>query len=445
MPILLALLIGLSLFLLLYIFGVIKLDKPQEKSNKSTGDIPHATQENHPNFYTTTPQNSSIVRPISKNEEKALRNCFPLGIYYLEKIDYRPQAILCRGKLRGFSEDAYKQIETNIKKVFDDRFLVLFQETFGGQPFFALVPNPFSKNPTTPEREKLNKPALAIGLTIITLFTTTVIGTYFSGINPQELMDNPILLTKGFPYSIGLMLIIGCHEFSHYLAARYYKIETTLPYFIPEPFIFLGTIGAFVQMRSPIPHRKALFDVALAGPIGGLIVTIPVLIWGLSLSEVVSIPENSNILDFESLDPTFSFLLAILSKLALGSQLETGMGIHLHPAAIAGYIGLIVTALNLMPIGQLDGGKIVHGMLGQTTAAMIGQVTKLLMLALAFTRTEFLIWAIILFFMPAFDQPALNDVTELDNQRDFVGVVSLFILVIILLPLPGTVAQWLSL
>ena len=112
--------------------------------------------------------------------------------------------------------------------------------------------------------------------------------------------------------------------------------------------------------------------------------------------------------------------------------------------AIAGYIGLIYTALNLIPIGQLDGGNIVHGMFGQGKAFIVGQITRLLMFVFAFLRPEYLFLAIILFFMPLADQPALNDVTELDNRRDFLGLMSLILLVSILLPLPPTIAQWLK-
>jgi membrane-associated protease RseP (regulator of RpoE activity) len=108
-------------------------------------------------------------------------------------------------------------------------------------------------------------------------------------------------------------------------------------------------------------------------------------------------------------------------------------------------VGLIFTALNLMPVGQLDGGHIVHAMFGQRTAMAIGQVARILMLVLAMVRSEFLLWAIILFLMPVADQPALNDVTELDDGRDILGLLSLALLIVILLPLPGAVAQWLSL
>lgn len=456
-----SLLIILPLFLspLLYLW-LVEIGKPEQQIKDSSPNLESSfTLETANN-----PVKENKVRPITNEEEKDLRDCFPWGIYYLQKIDYFPQAIICLGKLRTIPENAYKTVKSNVENVFNDRFLVIFQESIQGQPFFALIPNPYAKSKqqkSTAETEKLTRPFFALGLLLMTLITTTFIGTGFvlnSEINVlieqkenvtfynllfEKLISNPSLLLKGLPYSLSLILILGVHELSHYLLAVYYRIKTTLPYFMPIPF-FLGTFGAFISIKSPTPHRKALFDVAIAGPLGGFLVTIPVLIWGLAWSNVVNISESTNMLSFEALDPRFSCLLGILSKIALGSQLIPGKAIALHPMAIAGYIGLIITALNLMPVGQLDGGHIVHGMFGQGKAVIIGQITRFLMFGLAFARQEFLFWAILLFFMPIADQPALNDVTELDNKRDFLGLMSLLLLILILLPLPPTIAQWLN-
>ncbi len=285
------------------------------------------------------PAPKNDLKPITAAEEKSLRDCFPWGIYYLQNIDYRPQAILCRGKLRAVPEEAYQVIKNNVEKVFGDRFLLLFQESFQGQPFFALVANPWQQKTETIETEKVTRPLLALGLLLLTILTTTVVGAGLSGITAQQLENNSSLLLQGLPYSLGLIAILGLHEFSHYFTAVKYKIKTTLPYFIPIPF-FLGTFGAFIQMRSPVPTRKALFDVAVAGPLGGIIIAIPLLFWGLYLSEIVPLTNQSSLLNFQALNPQFSFLLSILAKLALGSNLIAGKAIHLHPLAVAGYVGI---------------------------------------------------------------------------------------------------------
>jgi membrane-associated protease RseP (regulator of RpoE activity) len=385
----------------------------------------------------------SKLRPISKQEENELRNCFPWGVYYLQNVEYRPQAVLCRGKLRTSPESAYKTVRENIEAEFGDRFFVVFQEGLSGKPFFALVPNPQAQQKAEPSTEPVTRPVFALALLLITLFTTTVIGAQIAGVSAEQLQSDPTVLRQGLPYSIALMAILSIHEMGHYVAARLYKMRTTLPYFIPVPF-FLGTFGAFIQMRSPVPNRKALFDVGIAGPLAGFIVTLPLLMWGLAHSSVVPLSDASGLLNFESLNPRFSFLLTVLSKWALGSQLTSEVAIKLHPVAVAGYIGVVVTAFNLMPVGQLDGGHIVHAMFGQRTGAIIGQITRLLVLALGLLQSDLLVWAIILLFMPVADEPALNDVSELDNWRDLWGFLALVLLVSIVLPAPSTITGLLS-
>lgn len=435
----------LSLFLLcpvlyLWLVQLGRIDKSEPPPSKQD---PSPTSD--PKIDPSDDSESPKVRPITISEEKSLRECFPWGVYYLQKLDFFPQAILCRGKLRTQPDVAYRTVKENVESLFGERFMVVFQESLQGQPFFALVPNvdPAKQAADSSDRP-LTRPWLALGLMLITAFTTTVVGTEMMGVAANDLQVDPSLLLRGLPYGLGVMAILGIHELSHYLAALHYKIRTTLPYFIPIPF-FLGTFGAFIQMKSRPPHRKALFDVAIAGPLGGFLVTIPLLIWGLKLSGVVQLAESSrNFLNFQAINPRFSLLFTIFSKIALGDEFTVDKAIFLHPLAIAGYIGLIVTALNLMPIGQLDGGHIIHAVYGQRVAVLIGYFTRMVTIVLALLRPEFLLWAIIVFLIPVADQPALNDVTELDNGRDLLGLLSMGLLLLILLPVPSTIAQWLN-
>ncbi len=387
-----------------------------------------------------TTAESVTVRPIEPTEETQLRNCFPWSVYYIQNIEYRPQAVICRGQLRSTPTNAYQKIKANIEAQFGDRFLIIFQEGFNGKPFFVLVPNPQAAKADTRNPEQLTRPGLALLLLVATLLTTTLVGVKMAGVDLATFQSNPGVFLKGLPYALGLMTILGIHEISHYLTSRFYKIRSTLPYFIPMPF-FLGTFGAFIQMRSPIPNRKALFDVSIAGPIAGFVATLPILIWGLAHSQIVPLTEKTGLLNPDALNPKYSILLALLSKLALGSALTPQSAIDLHPVAIAGFLGLIMTALNLMPVGQLDGGHIVHAMFGQRTAILIGQVARLLLLLLSLVQSEFFLWAIILLFIPLIDEPALNDVTELDNKRDILGLAAMALLVIIVLPLPQAIAR----
>jgi membrane-associated protease RseP (regulator of RpoE activity) len=418
------------LYWVLLQWGRLPAPKPTPSDDATTSTLPVAP-----------PPAKPVLRPIDKEEEATLHRCFPWTVYYLQNIEYRPQAMICRGQLRSSPTEAYETVRTNISNNFGDRFLVVFQESISGQPVFALVPNPKAQVEAKQQAKKLTRPGLALGLLIVTLFTTTAAGVYLAGITEEQLQAVPSLFFQGLPYALALMAILGCHELGHYLMARRYNMDVTLPYFIPVPF-FLGTFGAFIQLKSPLPNRRALFDVGIAGPLTGLVVTFPLLLWGLSLSEVVPMPEEgSSLLNFEALDPKVSLMLALLAKLMLGANIGANQAIYLHPVAIAGCLGLVVTALNLMPVGQLDGGHIVHAMYGQRMGAIIGQVSRLLVLLLVFVHPELLIWAILLFFIPAVDEPALNDVSELDDRRDMLGLFALTLLVMIVLPAPGLVAR----
>ncbi len=427
-------LVGLCLYVLLVLWVGRQSKSPPRQAAASEKQESAAPQT------TSSGSEVSTLCPINKTEETNLRNCFPWSIYYLENIEYRPQAVLCIGKLRSNPEEAYNTIRSNIEALFGERFFVLFQESISGKPFFALIPNPQYRPTGKRKMERLSQPGLALGLLLVTLFTCTLIGSAIVGVTEKQLLANPAVLLQGLPYAVPLMTILGIHELGHYLTALFYKIRTTLPYFIPVPF-FLGTFGAFIQIRSPIPNRKALFDIGIAGPLAGFIVTLPILFWGLAHSSVVEISQKSGILNVDSLNPRFSLFFTLVSKLALGSGLSPNTAIHMHPVAVAGYIGLIVTALNLMPVGQLDGGHIVHAMFGQRISIFIGQITRLLVLGLGFIHRDLLVWALILLVIPLMDEPALNDVSELDNWRDLWGLLTLTLLVIILLPVPGSLIK----
>lgn len=431
--------IGIFLASWILYFILLQWGRKQSPAAAKSESIANPTETEVP---ATPAPELSKVRPIDTTEESNLRNCFPWSVYYLEKIEYLPQAVLCRGKLRSNPEQAYETIRDNIKQLFGDRFFIIFQESFNGKPFFALVPNPQAQQSQPRKGDFAKEIQLSIILLLLTLLTTTWSGIEIEGLAPK-ISENPQLIWQGLLYSLPLMTILGIHELGHYFATKFYKIKATLPLFIPVPF-FLGTFGAFIQTRSPSPNRKALFDTSIAGPIAGLVVTIPVIWWGLYNSDLVALSEKSGIFNFDSFNPRFSLLLTLLSKLSIGSQLTSAMAIDLHPIAIAGYIGVLATALNLMPVGSLDGGHIVHAMFGQKTALGIGQIARVLMLLLGFVQQELLIWSLLLLFLPISGEPALNDVSELDNRRDFLGLMALVLLATILLPVPEALRTWLN-
>jgi membrane-associated protease RseP (regulator of RpoE activity) len=374
---------------------------------------------------------------LSKEEQAQLQNCFPWSVYYLQNIDYRPQAVICRGQIRAEAEVAYQTVRNNVQSEFGDRFLILFQTGAMNQPYFALVANPYAEPQGKRLQTTLKRPVLALGLVALTLLTTTLAGTTLT--NPAAKLDtwaaNPQMLLNGLPYAIALVLILGVHEFGHYFTAQFYKLQTTFPYFIPVPFAF-GTFGAYVQIRTPIPNRKVLFDVGIAGPLAGLVATLPILIWGLMHSQLTELPTKPGEIVTNAFNPKFSIAFASFCRLVFGHSLSASSGIDLHPVAVAGLLGLIVTALNLIPFGSFDGGQIVHAIYGQRMGALIGQVSRILVLLISLVQPMLLLWGIFLLFMPATHEPTLNDVSELDNYRDGLGLFALLLLLFIILPVP---------
>jgi membrane-associated protease RseP (regulator of RpoE activity) len=226
------------------------------------------------------------------------------------------------------------------------------------------------------------------------------------------------------------------HELGHYYVARRNGIRVTPPYFIPVPFA-LGTFGAFIQMRSPTENRRALFDVAIAGPLAGLAVAIPAFLIGLRSSTVVPGNPSPESMLMGGTSVGSSILFALLSKLSLGGALEYGHVLRLSPLAFAGWLGLFVTALNLLPIGQLDGGHIAHALFGRRVGGMIGTVAMWSLLLLAiFVWPGLTFWAIIVFFVAGTTVPPLNDLTPLPPGRRWLGYAIFIILGLILAPLP---------
>jgi membrane-associated protease RseP (regulator of RpoE activity) len=392
-------------------------------------------------------EETPIARPIEPDEEAILRTCFAWNIFFLDKVEYRPQAVLFRGKLRTDADNAYATITKNIEELFGDRFFILFQYSLStGKPFFALVPRPqYTK--ITRSRKWLEY-AIALMLLLLTFLPTTYFGAALTGLIKGNISE---ILTAGLPYALSIISILGLRDLGRYFVAKYYQIDTNLPYFIPLPFL-PGTYGCLVQMRSPIPNRKAVFDLGFVAASVGLVMAIPLLTWGLSQSQIVQIDPKSTLFSFHAFNPRFSLLLTLLTKLALGNQFIASQAVNLNNVAIAAYTSLLIITINLMPLRRLDGGYIVHAMFGQKPSAIVSQLSKVILIILGLIRfrssgfghTDLLFLAVVISLIPAIDEPALNDVSELDNRRDALGVIILTILVLTLIPVPTILMQLLN-
>ncbi len=328
-----------------------------------------------------------------------------------------------RGRLRKSAAATHEQL----KSAFGRETVPMVQEDERLGAAILLVPKPVEE--ATLERSVhpwVNW--LLFGLTIL---TTTWAGAAHQGIN---LLREPERFAAGLPYSLALLAILGVHEMGHYFTARYHKMNVTPPYFIPVPFA-LGTFGAFIKMRSPSENRRALFDVAVAGPLAGLVIAIPALLIGLRTSTIL--PPGTVPGMMQGTSAGSSVLFALLAKLSLGDALQYGYILRLSPLAFAGWLGLFVTALNLLPIGQLDGGHIARSMFGTRMGATISSVAIWTLLLLGvFVWPGLLTWAIIVFFIAGRGTTPLNDVTPVTSGRKWIGAFAFLILALILAPLP---------
>lgn len=277
---------------------------------------------------------------------------------------------------------------------------------------------------------KTNLP-LHLGLFFATVFTTLLAGALMEGVDP---LAHPLGLVAGVPFSFTLLAILGTHEFGHYFAARHHGMAVTLPYFIPAPPPFpAGTLGAVIRMKSPARDRDALFDVAVAGPLAGLVLAIPALLIGLSLSRVVPVPATGSTIYLGS-----SLLTRFLEWVVVG-PLPPGSDIFIHPVGLAGWFGLFVTALNLFPAGQLDGGHIAYALFGRFHRR-VSQLTILLLGLLGFLSLNWLVWAMLLLVLMGIrHSPPLDDITPLDPRRRWLGYFALLLLILTLPPVPLTI------
>ena len=241
-------------------------------------------------------------------------------------------------------------------------------------------------------------------------------------------------MAGGKLYALSLFLILGAHEFGHYFAGVKNGVRTTLPLFIPAPpgLFLLGTFGAMIVIKDPIPNRRVLMEIGVAGPIAGFIVAVPTLIIGLFFSEIVP-PTGQGGFSFGS-----SIIMIVLSKAILGvTPLSIDFNIQLHPIALAGWVGLFVTAINLFPIGQLDGGHILHALLGKKSKVW-AKLFFVFLLFLMYFWPNWGIWALLLLVFTRFKSAPLDDEEVLPqsiHKRAGYAAIAIFFLTFVPVPI----------
>ncbi len=268
-------------------------------------------------------------------------------------------------------------------------------------------------------------------LFVMTVVTTVVAGMIWEGLHPLRQLGQ---FYRGVPYSMTLLAILFCHEMGHYLTARYYGIDVTLPYFLPvPPPFFIGTFGAFIRMRSLPPNRHALLNVGAAGPIAGFCVALPAAIYAYTTATVAPIPAADGGGYLEFAEP---LLLQLIGRLILG-PVPAGFAIDISSVGIAAWFGLLVTMLNLLPVGQLDGGHIVYALLGGRARYIFWTVVATLLIMGWFFHPMWFLWAVIGIVLLRMRPPILLDHHSPLNRRSLViAGISLVIFVLCFMPIP---------
>jgi membrane-associated protease RseP (regulator of RpoE activity) len=314
-----------------------------------------------------------------------------------------------------------------------------------------------------PADPKQDKVSTNIILFLLTVLSVMLAGAQPEGAIPQDFMGQLLMLVgsifTGIPFALSLLGILLAHELGHYFMSRHHKTPASLPYFIPFPLSPLGTMGAAILMRGTPKNKRVLFDIGVAGPISGLVVAIPVLLFGLSLSTLGTIEPNPNgFLEGNS-------LLYLLAKFVTFGQLLPspaepqgilywlqyfftgrpvpfgGLDVFIHPVAFAGWAGILVTALNLIPAGTLDGGHVIYALFGDKAKKAFPFIIGLLVL-LGIFWSGWWLWAVMLFWLGRVNAEPLDQITTLDPTRRLVALAMIFIFVLVFMPVPFmTLAQ----
>ncbi|HFD39045.1 MAG TPA: site-2 protease family protein [Anaerolineae bacterium] len=366
-------------------------------------------------------------------------------------IPGQPQVIHLRGQLTLPSEKAYPQISGRLREL--GYTASLYRDAESKMDDLIIAPG------LMPQVERSNLKIHAF-LFAATVFTTLYAGAGMSEARPPDDLWWPLFhFWQGWPFALSLLAILLAHELGHYFTGRHYRVPVSLPYFIPLPipdFLgnVLGTLGAVITMKARMTDRRAMLDIGAAGPIVGLIVAIPILVLGLLLSEVQPIAEGQAYVKVNSLlslpylispNPVYllegnSLLYLLLKYAVFGLWLPgNGLDVFIHPVAFAGWAGLLVTSLNLIPAGQLDGGHVLYSLLGNRAQRFTWPIIIVLVALGTLVWPGWFVWAGLVFLFGRRHPGPLDNVTPLDARRKIVAVAVLLVFVLTFSPAPLTV------
>ncbi|MFY7801789.1 MAG: site-2 protease family protein, partial [Limnoraphis robusta] len=380
-------------------------DQQKRSESQANSTVPESNKPSEPEEKTPVESVETLSRsedkptPIPAEDLKIIQSIFGIDTFFAtETLPYQ-EGVIFKGNLRTDADKAYTRLSENLQQQTGDRFRLFLVENPEGKPVIIVLPRKNDPQPTT-----IPQKVLAIILLLVSVVTTFEAGSLLLGF---DFFTEPNRYAEILPIAIGLCSILAIHEIAHQLMAKRHQVKFGWPFFIPT--IQIGTFGAFNRFESILPNRTVLFDVALAGPAAGGLLSLGMLLVGLVLSHPGSffqIPTEY----FQG-----SVLVGTLAKAVLGSALNEPI-VDVHPLTIMGWLGLVITAINLMPAGQLDGGRILQAIYGRKIAGRSTLATFIVLAIASLANSLALYWAVVILILQRnLERPSFNELTEPDD------------------------------
>ncbi|MEG4520525.1 site-2 protease family protein [Microcoleus sp. AT9b-C3] len=374
---------------------------------------------------TSSPANKeSEIIPVPVEDLKTIKGIFGIDTFFAtETIPYQDGVIL-KGNLRGDPEQVHSRLTASLEEKLNARYRLFLVENQDDKPVVIILPSTNDPQPTT-----VSQKILAVVLLLATIATSLETGGLLLGF---DFFNSPARYLEVLPIAAGIWAVLGSGEIARRVLANRYKVGLSWPFFIPT--LQIGCFGAIDRFESLLPNRKVLFDIAFAGSAAGGIVSVLMLVTGLLLSHPGSL--------FQIPAEFFkgSVLVGTLAKVVLGSGLQQQI-VDVHPLVVIGWLGLVITAINLMPAGQLDGGRIVQAIYGRKIASRTTLATFVVLAIVSLVNPLALYWAIVILILQRnLERPSLNELTEPDDARAALGLLALFLMIAALLPLTPALA-----
>jgi len=373
---------------------------------------------------TSRATNELEIIPVPVEDLKAIQGIFGIDTFFAtETIPYQDGVIL-KGNLRGDPEQVHSRLTASLQERLNDRYRLFLVENQDDKPVVIILPSTNDPQPTT-----VSQKILAVVLLLATIATSLETGGLLLGF---DFFDSPGRYLEVLPIAIGIWAVLGSGEIARRVLANQYNVRLSWPFFIPT--FQIGCFGAIDRFESLLPNRKVLFDIAFAGSAAGGIISLLMLVTGLLLSHPGSL--------FQIPAEYFkgSVLVGTLAKVVLGSALQQQI-VDVHPLVVIGWLGLVITAINLMPAGQLDGGRIVQAIYGRKIASRATLATFVVLAIASLVNPLALYWAIVILILQRnLERPSLNELTEPDDARAALGLLALFLMISVLLPLTPALA-----